>query len=524
MVIRIVDQLTEENISQQTLDPNIRDYAEPTKLLSILCQGRNDNYMGNFSWRIATAINNHARNIKTLGIEDEVEILVADWGSERPFYHDLQLSPEAKKLVRYLVVPPNIAQVYDKDSGFAAPQPSNSLARRSHGKYLLFSDSDIFVPLASMAKLINGLRKGAIGQYSFDDTFFWSSKLHIPFDLVRQNPSLKEIDRHIEKHWETYAPENVSKEHFQGCGVCLLMKREMWLESRGWDERLIYWGWNDIDWHKRLEWKYQWEDLTLQGMRMFHLEHYKNRFDDYEKELNRKSNPQVEPTEYCPNSDNWGLGDQVLHFVDGFGQKVDPTTGETETQIYLDMDDIERLQSVDMLVNQNPIFKGLLGRATYIQDPHRIDRTFVQQILDEVQPQAILDVGTALGASSVFLTSVPSAERVVSLSHWDREQFAECEQLPAFIFQQFLVNVMQYQCGTKVYPLWKDIEKGRLELLEKGQKFDLIFLNQDVPEQLKQAYAERWSELLNPGGVLCGDSWFGINEVEPQESTQIAQL
>jgi len=314
------------------LDPTITDYQPPTKLLSILVQGRNDNYMGNFSWRIATALNNHARNIIALGLENEIEILICDWGSEIPFWKDLELSSETKGLVKYLIVPPSISIPYDQDSGFAAPHPTNALARRSHGQYLIFSDSDIFIPLNSFQRLIENLRKGSIGSYDLSNSFFWGSKYHIPQDFVMTNPSIEALNNHIENFWMTYVREGVNVSNFLGCGVALLMRREFWLASRGWDERLIYWGWNDIDWTKRLGSRYSWNDLESFGMKMFHFEHYADRFGDYTKENPRKANIQLEPTTFAPNPDDWGLGAHTLALVDGYGKIVNEVTPSTNSK------------------------------------------------------------------------------------------------------------------------------------------------------------------------------------------------
>ena len=52
------------------------------KLLSMVVMGRNDDYMGNFKYRLSTCINYVARNLKKLGRLDHVELMVTDWNSE----------------------------------------------------------------------------------------------------------------------------------------------------------------------------------------------------------------------------------------------------------------------------------------------------------------------------------------------------------------------------------------------------------------------------------------------------------
>ncbi len=302
----------------------------PHRLLSIVSQGRNDSYMGNFTWRLSTVINKHARNLVMLGAEHDSEILITDWGSRQPLHQVLDLSDEARQLVRFLLVSPETAKIHDKDAGFSVPHALNCAGRRASGKYLLLADSDVYIPQESMARLLSGLRAGRIGDYPLDETFFWASKRHIPNTLVQQEPTLEQIDKHIEHHWTSYVREQVSLENFLGCGVAMLQTREMWHQSRGHDERLIYWGWNDIDWHRRLVTRYRWDDLERLGMKMFHLEHYADRFGsglDELKKINRKSNPQTDPAEFAPNPDDWGLGQDELVLVDGHGHPVECVIG-----------------------------------------------------------------------------------------------------------------------------------------------------------------------------------------------------
>jgi len=306
--------------------PHLSSHHPPTKLLSILCQGRNDSYMGNFLWRLSTVLNNFARNLKILGMENQVEVIITDWGSQVPLWKSLQLSSDARKNSRFIVVPPELSKIYELDSIYPASYPANTAARRASGEYLLHSDADAFMPLDSLCRLLYCLKVGRVNDYSLDDSFFWASKYHIPNTLIEMNPSLDAIEEHISKNWQNYVREGVNKELFQGSGVCLLMKREMWFETRGWNEKLIYWGWNDIDWHTRLASKYRWEDLELQGMKVFHLEHYKDRFGDYTKELQRKFNDPVPPTCIAPNPENWGLADHYLQYYNGDGVNITPSS------------------------------------------------------------------------------------------------------------------------------------------------------------------------------------------------------
>lgn len=68
------------------------------KLLSVVVTDSNEDYVGNFKYRLTTCINYIARNLKDLGRLDDLEILVTDWNSGVPLSKVLALSPEAKQI------------------------------------------------------------------------------------------------------------------------------------------------------------------------------------------------------------------------------------------------------------------------------------------------------------------------------------------------------------------------------------------------------------------------------------------
>lgn len=496
-------------------DPLLKELSvPPRRLLSIVCQGRNDNYMGNFSWRIATVLNNHARNLMQLGAEGEVEIIVADWGSYTPFWKTLELSPEARRITKFMIVPPPIAESYDRDAGFAAPHPTNAIVRRCWGKYILFADSDIFITLDSMTKLLYHLRQGYLHDYSLNDCFFWASKYHIPYDLVMRSPYIEEIDAHLERHWHEYTTERVDKKNFLGCGVALLMKRDIWFDTRGWDERLIYWGWNDIDWHRRLVSRYRWDDLELHGMKMFHLEHYAKRFTEYTKENPRKANPQIPPTEYAPNPPNWGLADHTLAIVDGYGLAVDPATGETPAKDVPTVIDAKTApQSVSEIIRTVPIYRDVAARFEFNPSSWFCNGKQLDFVLAQLKPKTVVEIGSWMGASARHFAACPFVEKLYCVDHWDRKRVENYvpggmpEPLMNNMYEQFLANCVHANCADKIYPLRNDSVGGARYCLERGLKFDLIYIDGEHSTLGVRRDILAWLPLLAPNGFLCGDDW-----------------
>lgn len=486
----------------------------PTKLLSILCQGRNDSYMGNFTWRLSTVLNNYARSALFLGLEQEVEFIVSDWGSEVPLHEVLELSSEARRMVKFLITPPQVTKVYDKDAGFAGPHPTNAAARRARGKYLMFADSDVFIPLESLTKLIYHLREGHVHDYSLDESFFWASRTHVPNDFVEQNPLLEEVDLHIKRNWESYAHDQVSIESFLGAGLCLLMKREMWLESTGWDERLIYWGWNDIDWHRRLVWKYRWNDLERYGMKMYHLEHYKgDRSKDFHKNMTRKMNDMNDPTEFAPNPSDWGLRDVALKMVDGYGLEVDSKSSNSKAKELTTFRKEVAPISVSELVVTNKVYESVAKRFPY--NPHTwwVNGDIVSALMPQVQPRTIAEIGSWLGGSARAFLKFPSVEKIFCVDHWDKKRVENYvpggmpERLMNNMYEQFLANAVHSGISEKVYPIRLNSVEGAEYCHQHGLTFDMIYIDGEHSTLGVQRDIELWHKLLSPNGLLCGDDW-----------------
>ena len=280
--------------------------------------GRNDGYMGNFIWRLSTTLNKHAQNVFALNAQDMVEIVFCDWGSKEHLINVISLSDKAKALLRVVIVPPEVARYYNRDSQYSGAHASNTSIRRSLGKYLLYSDADNYITLESMRILLSILQQGSINGYPLDFNFFWGSRYHVPKSFHSSNPPLEVLDNYIAQHWKTFLYSKVNKVKFLGGAGALLMTRKMWHECHGWDERLIYWGWSDIDLHYRLASKYGFGDLEDSQIYFFHLDHYSQdpKTRGYEPEIsNRKMNPMHMPRRFVPNDETWGLRDAILPVI-----------------------------------------------------------------------------------------------------------------------------------------------------------------------------------------------------------------
>lgn len=482
---------------------------DPTKLLSFICYGRNDNYMGNFKWRLATVLNKHAQNAYILGAEHEVEVIVADWGSEVPLWQVLDLTPEARKLTKFMIVPPGLAAECNKDAIFPAGFPSNAAARRSSGKYLMMADADAYFPLASMSKLLWHLRSGSLHNYKLNESFFWGSKFHVPQEFVKENPGLEQVDAHIASNWLSYRREIVSKTEFRGVGVALLMHRDIWFATRGWDERLIYWGWNDIDWHKRLCSRYVWDDLECHGLPIFHLEHYVDRFKTHEQENPRKYNPREEPASFAPNPENWGLRDHKLEVVDGYGRPASSTESLT-----LKAPQIEKpsYKPVSEIIVSSPIYSSEINSNVAFDSKPLSHELELGEVIRNFQPVRVVDLECGTGKRTRFFAQWPCIKEVVAVDKWNREEVADgritdsVNRIPNDPFKEFIAACKLSNISNKVTCFRGDILEAA-KANSEASKFDLVYIPALSSPSLVTETIRTWSRLLSTRGIICGAGW-----------------
>ncbi|MHB1687860.1 MAG: glycosyltransferase [Ignavibacteriaceae bacterium] len=288
--------------------------SEDLKLVTIIVQGRNDGYMGNFEWRLYTNLNKLSQVIHELGLVDEVQIILVDWGSEKPLANVLTLSEEAKNCLEFVHVPKSIATKYNKDSEYSMVHAINTGIKRAEGKYVLFCDGDTYIPVETMKNLVVNLRRGCIGKLDLRKSLFMASRYHIPKTFQTSAPSLPGIDKYIKENHHSFNHDKINLTNFIGTATAYLMLKELWFECRGFDESLIYWGWFDIDLFHRIKSKYDIYDLEDFGMPFYHLEHYSNSKNrDMKAENPRKVNPASMPKYFAPNNDSWGLLDEDIN-------------------------------------------------------------------------------------------------------------------------------------------------------------------------------------------------------------------
>jgi hypothetical protein len=276
------------------------------KTISFVLCSRNDNYMGNPVGRLEMALNYLAENVQSLGRQESVEVIVTDWGSKVPLKEVLNLNATAAKITRFLEVPVAVVKEVQKDSPFAEVLALNAAARRASGQFIGRIDQDTLVGkrfLKIFFEWVDGIRNlGA----DIKTSYLFSKRRQIPFDVTMRVTRLDNIKTFLKLCARRLLVEEWPPFFFNSPVGIMILSRDLWMECGGYDERLLYWGWMEVDLAHRLEEEHSVVDIGPQIRHDFyHLEHYDPRLP---RETPRKMNPRgTENLEFHPNDQDWGL-------------------------------------------------------------------------------------------------------------------------------------------------------------------------------------------------------------------------
>ncbi len=373
------------------------------------------------------------------------------------------------------------------------------------GRYIFFPDSDVIVPLESFALLLRHCREGHINGLSLEENFFWGSKYHIPNQIVQRQPSLEQIDDMIARNWQSFLFEELDKIEFCGGGVGLLMNRDIWFESRGCDESLIYWGWYDVDWHRRLKHRYRWDRLEEHNIKLFHLEHYSARQEKGSQELENKQPPNrhIEPVRYAPNRSDWGLRNEVLSLVDGFGEVAAPLNDAKTPVLH---------RTVRQIVEESTFYRkqaATRGSGNVRGGP---PHPLLMNFINRTRPESIAQISCGTLSEHVdFFATLPFVKKVYCFDLWKSECLVASKrhllrpEIQNSLYTEFPANVLGSGGSGKVYPVKLPASEVPQFCVRHNLRFDLIYYKDERELEGIRTDIRRWLPLLSPGTVIYGN-------------------
>jgi hypothetical protein len=284
-----------------------------TPTLSLIACSRNDAYMGNSRWRLKTALNYVGDQVRALGRERDVEVLVTDWGSDVPLRDVLALGPAAAGIVSFVEVPPALARELQQDSPFPEVLALNAAARRARGTYIGRIDQDTLVGERFLGQFLSWVESGAPVDVPLDTALLFANRRSIPYRFAVCCPRLPIVERFVRSFGDRLRIETGRVFYTIDVGIWLLHRR-LWSECGGYDERMIYMNDMEIDMATRLMATYPMIDLgKLVGYDFYHLDHYHprgSRSSSTHRRVNVEHRRQAAGPR--PNGDGWGLAAHEL--------------------------------------------------------------------------------------------------------------------------------------------------------------------------------------------------------------------
>jgi hypothetical protein len=290
-----------------------------SKIISLILCSRNDTYMGNSRWRLETSINLALLNAKEANFLDKLEIIVSDWGSDIPLSSVLNLIPEAEKHVKFVHIPQDLATSLQGDSKFPEVIALNAAARRSTAQYIGRIDNDTIVGKEFFENFYR-IVSDKLLWFDPTDAFMFIERRSIPYRFSSKSYSIEYVSNYIKTYGSMLKVETARiwglPFWWSPVGI-MIFHKDIWHNSRGYDEKLIYWGWMEGDLALRLGKKHLLIDFKdLAGNFLYHLEHYPS-LTAY-KDRNgpstprKKNKPNLYRLSYQENDEYWGVNKENI--------------------------------------------------------------------------------------------------------------------------------------------------------------------------------------------------------------------
>lgn len=147
--------------------------------------------------------------------------------------------------------------------------------------------------------------------------------------------------------------------------------------------------------------------------------------------------------------------------------------------------------------------QALADRVPIIQDEGRL---FLEDWIFRTKPRKILEIGTAVGYSAIFMNQVCHSE-IYTIERNEK------------MFQTALKNLRCLPSGKEIHLIFKDALEAFSDLAD--QTFDLIFI--DAAKAQYQKFFDLYTPLLSAGGTVICDNMDFHGLVENPDSEHLSR-
>lgn len=149
---------------------------------------------------------------------------------------------------------------------------------------------------------------------------------------------------------------------------------------------------------------------------------------------------------------------------------------------------LKRLPSVEKWVVE--IEEQAMTNNIPIMD--KISMNFLMQLVSISEPQRILEIGTAIGYSSLRMLEAYENTSIITI---EKDEYR---------FRQAVENINRLQKQTSIKPIYGDARDEMSKFILKNEKFDFIFI--DAAKGEYQQYFELARSLLTDDGLILSDN------------------
>ena len=216
--------------------------AKKEKTLTIVLFGRNDNYNGNYKYRLINCLKFLENAILKNKLKNRVIINFIDWNSDKAFFQEEIFPKTLKKNIRLFTLSPSFLKKNNHHERFNIQMCCNIGARRSNEDYILYTNTDILITESFLKNLFIFLNINKKNK-----CLFTIPRKFVPPYITESELSYEDLKKYI------FFTSRFFKEGGKISGVCsgpggFLASKKTWVDLQGFKEKgMLGHGWNDVE-------------------------------------------------------------------------------------------------------------------------------------------------------------------------------------------------------------------------------------------------------------------------------------
>ena len=458
----------------------------PKYLISFVLCGRNDNYLGDFKYRITTTINYLCRNVEKIGRLKDIEVIIVDWNSEIPLAQEICITKEMNEVCKFIYVPPTIASKYNPDGPFNISVATNVGIARAAGEFILIMPADTLFSVPSLYNLFLLLDKKSNATFDLNKTMMNISRKDIPWQIVEKKPCLFEWGRYLQLHNKYLFYQTGPPGLNAGMGA-ILMNNSLWKKAQGLNENFKNWGGSDVDIGLRINQFCPSIDLDYFGIIVYDMQ---GNPEEKQTIMAIADNSEVIPISIEAGNLNWGLKNYKL--------ETQRASCSQDT-----MDDLSDNRNKIIHKNKEIILSHLAKSSIYNYILRNLSLIPLIKLKNEwaclyplawytknYLPKKYLEFGFGKGYASALIAFLNHSVEIYEIDEWNSNEgdsYDQCHSpiffTPSLLKENNFRGYARFVTGDK-YTAFERLKKSFIGKMS----FDLILFRVDIfgDESIKQ--------------------------------------